>query len=77
MQHVTLGNDPRHSIDVKLDLSLHYQGHLFVRMRMLGRDDKRIEGEPADHDIFPYDHLSFDAWCDLGLSDLCPVGNQR
>lgn len=59
MQNVAGRNDPRLSVDIKLNPALDYERHLFMWMRVLGRHKKRIECEPADHHVLPDDHLPF------------------
>ncbi len=70
------GDDPHLAADRKLDLPLNHKRDLFVRVCMLGRDNERVESEPAHHYTLAHDHLSFYSGGRFHGRNLVPIGNK-
>jgi len=61
VQDIAGTRDALFAFDQETDPASHHQRHLFVRVRVLRRNQKRCETKPADHHLFTDKHLPFDA----------------
>src|SRR6266536_1812342 len=62
MEHVARRSDALSSFDEETYLPTHDNRHLFVRVFMLGCDQKRGEAKTDNHQVLAHHHLSLDAF---------------